>query len=185
MIERAIRASVMELQAASSQGDDEAAIQRAIKASIIEAQRGRASSEVEDEHTAQRNKHLEESLQHSLQAHEPLSHARSPLNHEEDFDDSGIDTDDDVHIQNAIERSKTDISNLSLQDAELDKAIEISKKSHADDAKTSTKARTEEGIVLDHVKRQSALEEEYRQKRAELQDQHDEELKQATQASVG
>ena len=184
MIERAIRASVKELQAASAQGDDEAAIQRAIRASMAEAQRGRVASESIDEHNDQHDQSLEKALQHSLQEHHPLTQERSPLNNEQDFDDSAIDTDDDEHIQNAIERSKTDISKSSPKDAELDRAIELSKKAHEDHSENSNKSKTEEEIVLGYVKKQSALEEEHRQKMAKAQDPDDEELKRAMQASL-
>ena len=155
MIERAIRASVMELQSASRQQDsnDEATLQRAIKASIAEAQRGRAA---EHDGSAEHDRDLELSLQTSLA--QPQSR--------EDFDDSGIDTDDDEHIHAAIEKSKTGLSTDGSKDEELERAIELSKKAHEDHTNELSKTQTEEDIVMEYMKKQSSLEQELQDKLA-------------------
>ena len=185
MIERAIRASVMELQSASRRGDDEAAIQKAIKASIKEAQLARAGFSDNHEGTKEHEKHLEEAIEQSLHEHGHLSRARSAPN-AEDFDDSGIESDGEEHVKAAIERSKTEIGG-NAQDEELQKAIELSKRAHDDHAQETSKTRTEEEIVLEYVRKQSLLEEEHRRKMdttTASAESHDQELERAMQASL-
>lgn len=119
LIEKAIRASVAELQAAEKEGDDDKdAVQRAIRASVAEASRARqqrrkvgqaaggtgggggSSSgtttttavvvEEPDAEEAEHDRELEAALERSVTQEQP----RHPLA-EVDFDDSGPDTDDD------------------------------------------------------------------------------------------
>ena len=186
MIERAIRASLMELQAASHHGDDEAAIQRAIKASVKEAQRARAASSKEFDGADEHDQHLKSAIEQSLQEHGHLTRAQSAPSNNEVFEDSGVDTDDDEHVKAAIERSKTDLG-AGGKDEELEKAIELSKRAGEDHAQELSKTKTEERIVLDYVKKQSALEEEHKQKMAsatKAADPNNEELQRAMQASL-
>ena len=186
MIERAIRASVKELQTASSQGDEEAAIQRAIKASIAEAQRGREMSAIGLDDDEERNRHLEESLQQSLQQHQSLNEIQSSPGPERDFDDSGIDTDGDEHPQTAMGKPKIDSEDDGTEDVDIKKAIEMSKEEHEDQINKTNASRMEEETVLEYVKKQSALEERLKQKMRNTQelDDDDEELKRAMQASL-
>ena len=165
MIERAIRASVEELHLASKEGDDKDALQRAIQASVTEANRVRQQEKSEphaegldgaDDH----NKALEAALHRSLQDHH-LSQINSN-NTTVDFDDSGVDTDDDENIKLAIERSKSESASLrvpDLSDDDLRKAMETSKKDHEKHELGLNKSKTEEEIVLDYTKRQSLAEE--------------------------
>ena len=111
LIEKAIRASVQELHAASKEGDDKAAVQRAIQASVAEAARVRGEGGVNEGAKSDsggaatdHDKELEAALHQSMQEHQG-SGSRS--NHTLDFDDSGIDTDDDENIKMAIEKSKS------------------------------------------------------------------------------
>ena len=185
MIERAIRASVMELQSASRGGDDESAIQKAIKASIKEAQLARAGFSDNHEGTEEHEKHLAEAIEQSLHEHGHLSRARSAPN-AEDFDDSGIESEGEEHVKAAIERSKAEVGG-NAQDEELQKAIELSKRAHDDHAQETSKTKTEEEIVLEYVRKQSLLEEEHRQKMGSATapaESHDQELERAMQASL-
>lgn len=105
LIERAIRASISELQSAAKEGDDDKAMQRAIQASIDEAAKARNNNEL---HEKDHEDQLKAALHRSISMHEPtdvgkVSHSLSIL----DFDDSGIDTEDDENMRIAIERSKT------------------------------------------------------------------------------
>lgn len=157
MIERAIRASIRELQ--SSQGStltDEEALNRAIHASIAEAGRRRsdeqnpaiAMTDEEAEHQAA----LEKAIQASLAKYQ-LSAPRDQV-----VDDP--DTDEDENIKIAIEMSKADMSKeeatrLEDEQKEIEQALEKSKKD-------LVKTKTEEDIVLDYVRKQSLLEEEHK-----------------------
>ena len=163
MIERAIRASVQELRLASEEGDDAAAIQRAIQASVAEAARyrgqdiPRVSSEGLDG-AHDHDKDLESALHRSVLAH-PTSNTETNI----DFDDSGVDTDDDENIKTAIERSmsaETSDARAGNQiDEDLHKAIKLSQKDHQEREQGLSKSKTEEEIVLDYVKKQSLAEE--------------------------
>lgn len=169
MIERAIRASVQELHLASSEGDDMDAIQRAIQASVAEASRARNNDFAKPPPEAMdgagdHGKELEAVLHRSLLEHRSSQNRSNLAN--VDFDDSGVDTDDDDNIKTAIEKSKSAEGGgpeaADLNDEELRKAMEISKKDHEEHEQTLSKSKTEEEIVLEYVKRQSLAEEQYR-----------------------
>ncbi|KAL6713865.1 hypothetical protein ACLMJK_008359 [Lecanora helva] len=169
IIERAIRASVKELHLASEQGGDGDALHRAIQASIAEADRarGKDSSKLHSEALDGANNHskeLEAALQRSLLEHR-LSHTQSNLS-TVDFDDSGVDTDDDENIKVAIARSKSegtsDLDAANHSDEELQKALEMSTKHHKQHEQGLSQSKTEEEIVLDYVKRQSLAEDEHK-----------------------
>ena len=162
MIEQAIRASVVELQKASKDGNDDDAIQRAIKASVAEAARARKSdgavgpvSELGDESAHDRE--LENALHRSV-----TTEGRFPSAHVES-DDSGVDTDEDENIKAAIRQST--MSPIEPKDQDLELALRLSQESHGQHAQDLSKSKTEEEIVLDYVKRQSLLEEEHRRRR--------------------
>lgn len=154
LIERAIRASVRELQShGSSTISEQEAIDRAIKASIAEARRGASESPSDAEHTAA----LEKALQKSLNDSKVASH----------------------------------ISNTSDLDANEEKlmkmAIEESKATHA---QYTDKAKTEEEIVLEYVKKQSLAEEGHKKALQSKRDavlistQEDDDLRQAIEESL-
>jgi hypothetical protein len=142
MIERAIRASIRELQ--RSDGPEPAlseqeALDRAIQASVAEAAgvRGRSSAEGDaSPHDAEYHALLEKSIQDSLS----LQTSRAAERPQAD-----IDTDDDEDVKRAIEASKA---------------------AHTEQA---SKAKTEEEIVLEYVKKQSLMEEEHRKAHLERQ----------------
>ena len=152
LIGQAIRASVQALRDASQEGAHDEALNRAVKASVAEATRVDGNTFGKD---------LEEALHRSLQGHSSSvsSHGIDPP-----FDDSGIDTDDEVDVkrQPLAEHSKTDNDHVA-EDAELQRAIEESEKSHKEYQDHLQKQRTEEEIVLEYMKRQSLAEAKFRE----------------------
>jgi hypothetical protein len=160
MIERAIRASVRELQKSTGSSlTDQEALARAIQASVAEAGRNRRPSQavetsapepigMTDEEEAEHEALLEKAIQESLASYQ--------LPPPRDVDD--IDTDDDENVKLAIQMSKhtpPEINPDSEDDEDIKLAIQKSKEEHA-------KAKTEEEIVLEYVKKQSLAEEEHK-----------------------
>lgn len=169
MIEQAIRASVLELQTATQEGDDEDAVQRAIKASVAEAARvggkdNPASKNDGLDGVSDHDQELEAALRRSMAQHS-LSDSRDPpasMN----FDDSGVDTDDDENMKIAIKKSMSDPSEGSKptnqKDEDFDKALQLSKQAQEDHEQGLKKSKTEEEIVLEYVKKQSLAEEQHK-----------------------
>jgi hypothetical protein len=184
MIERAIRASVKELQKSGSNTNDSDSLNRAIQASIAEASRRRSSanpepSAITDEEDKKHQALLEKAIQESLAQYQLPSHSAA---------DSDVDTDDDEAIKTAIAKSKETlhIDDFNSEDDEnIRQAIQKSKeippeaevdtdddedvklaleKSKSEHMENMTKAQTEEQIVLEYVKKQSLAEEEHKQK---------------------
>lgn len=163
MIEQAIRASVVELQKANKDGDVNDALQRAIKASVAEAARARKAKSAAAQGAVlndelDHDRELENTLHRSVTTEE-----RHPLA-DADFDDSGVDTDDDENIKAAIHQST--MSPVEPKDGDLELALKLSQESYGKQAETTNKSMTEEEIVLGYVKRQSLLEEEHKKKHA-------------------
>ena len=169
LIERAIRASIVELHNASKDGDSADAIQRAIQASVAEAaqvrqvERTNPTADGSDE-AGDHEEQLKAALLLSLQDTSKSDHQNVLAN--ADFDDSGIDTDDDENIKAAIQRSKTlsiaDPPVDSPKDEDFQKVIELSKKSQEEHDHGISKSKTEEEIVLEYVKKQSLAEEQHK-----------------------
>jgi len=151
MIERAIRASVRELQSSQSpQLTSQEALNRAIHASIAEAGRGgsdqaiRQSSTADDD--AEHQALLEKAIQQSLASYQQKP--QSPRVAGE------VDTDEDDDFKLAIEQSK---QNATLANVNDDKKLGVQKTNEK-----QPQVKTEEEIVLDYVKKQSLVEEEHR-----------------------
>ena len=166
MIERAIRASVEELESASNEGDSNEAFQRAIKASVAEgtqAQRedcANSQSTILQE-TVDHKRKLTAALQHGVKENQQAERRYAFV--DVDFDDSGIDTDDDENIKAAIERSistPTGQPSSGKDEDDIQVAIERSRKVHEQHQQGLSKAKTEEEIVLEYVKKQSLAEEQ-------------------------
>ncbi|KAL3423468.1 glycosyltransferase family 28 domain-containing protein [Phlyctema vagabunda] len=147
MIERAIRASVRELQ--SSQGStltDAEALDRAIKASINESNRSRVSTAQVDgpiimtDEDSEHQALLERAIQQSLQEYQITPSGTELATNAAEF---GGDEDED-----------------------LKKALAESQSSHANEQQASLHAKTEEEIVLEYIKKQSLAEEEHRRAKA-------------------
>ena len=160
-IERAIRASVLELQRASKEGDDEEALRRAVQASVVEVNRAG-----DDNHRAAsgHSEQLEAALHQSIQQRPLPSRTRTEIA-DLDFDDSGVDTDDDENIKAAIESSKTLPPSEHL-DTDFERALTESKKMHEESTQSLGRAQTEEEIVIEYVKRQSLAEATYKKSTA-------------------
>ncbi|KAL8672527.1 MAG: hypothetical protein Q9168_003030, partial [Polycauliona sp. 1 TL-2023] len=163
MIERAIRASVMELRKASTSGDEDGAIQRAIQASVAEATRARNTMNTSNNKSTpddDEDDELHLALQRSMSMHHNAPGVGMGKDEE---DDSGVDTDDDENIKAAIQRSQTDVQRQSR---------DVEKKVPEMKSEDEQRARTEEEIVLEYVKKQSLLEEEHRRALASLEEEH-------------
>jgi len=162
MIERAIRASVRELQRPEGSAlSEQEALDRAIKTSVAEAASERALSSndgtlspSDPEFTAILEKSLQQSLHDSLQRTGPEKPAQ-------------IDPD--------------------TEDEEVKRAIEASKIAHEEHL---SRTKTEEEIVMEYVKRQSLVEEEHnkslQKKQSNTQDgaEDDSDLKRALEESL-
>lgn len=159
MIEQAIRASVIELQKASKSGDDSDAIQRAIKASVAEAARSRKakSSGTDPNDGSDHDRELENAL------HRSVTNEERHLLADADFDDSGIDTDDDENMKAAIRRST--MPSTEPKDEDLELAFKLSQQSHGEHTENLSKTKTEEDIVLEYIKKQSLAEEQHKRNR--------------------
>lgn len=163
LIERAIRASVLELQSASREVDNDEVIQRAIQASIIEATRARTekltSGSIAAPHDV--NDHedqLRTALHRSVSMHDDaglqkVQHLFSNV----DFDDSGVDTDDDENMKSAINQSNRPFGEAIQSDegTDLQKAVEESLKAHEELELLVAQANAQDDMVLEHVKRLS------------------------------
>ncbi|TKA81907.1 hypothetical protein B0A49_00140 [Cryomyces minteri] len=183
MVERAIRASLVELQQNSTghdSDDDAQAVERAMQASVAEAT-GNAG---DDAHTEELKRALQQSMQQ--QKHGNAAHSERDV--------SGTSTAHEGHVEKALHESKQASSGQGHHtddNEDLRKALTESKASHT----ALTKQRTEEEIVLEYIKKQSLAEEEHRQamlakgkvKVFDAGDDHgesDEELKKAFEMSM-
>jgi hypothetical protein len=179
MIERAIRASVRELQnAQGSKLSDQEALERAIQASVAEGRRRRSDEELASPHTANEDlEHqvlLEKAIQQSL--------AEYHLPH----DEGDVDTDEDENVKLAIQKSKEEFA-PDDEEGIVRAALEKSKLEH--EAKEG-KAKTEEEVVVEYVKKMSLAEEQHKAAAAEKQKDGESEadkeaLQLAIEASLG
>jgi hypothetical protein len=157
MIERAIRASVWELQSSQeSTLTDEEALSRAIQASISEASRKRsdeqnpafAMTDEEAEHQAL----LEKAIQASLAQYQFSTRGDAPA------EDPAAEEDDNIKLalqMSKEEMNKDEAATLLNEEKEIELALQKSK----DDL---IRTKTEEEIVLEYVRKQSLLEEEHK-----------------------
>ena len=162
LVEKAIRASVAELQQASKEGDDDKALKRAIQASVAEAARNQNDSKDYSEQ-------LRDALYRSIHQRPPLARFATDIA-DLDFDDSGVDTDDDENIKIALESSKK-LQHTRQRDEELERALDESKRTHEEHEKGLEKQMTEEEIVVEYVKKQSLAEERYLESRLKSEHQ--------------
>jgi hypothetical protein len=184
MIERAIRASVKELQSSETLTDQEA-LERAIQASVAESGRKRSSdgesASLEfTEEDAEQQSLLEKAIQDSLMSYS-LPRSQQPA--------ADVDTDDDEDVKLAMQLSKEDHAPPKADDIDhaLNQAIQESKEHHL-------KEKTEEDIVMEYAKKQSMKEAEHKavvagkQKEAAPEEPHskadEEALKQAIEMSL-
>ena len=154
-IARAIKASVAELRRSTKEENGDAAMQRAIDASLAEADRARSETQA---HPSAQGSH-EAGSDNKAAMHQSES---QPYVHGS-TDDAGVDTDDDENVKRALEQSKQD-SRKDRADSndDLSKALAESLKGSTEADLARSKADEEERVVLEYVKRQSALEEQHR-----------------------
>lgn len=164
MIERAIRASVRELQSASREGDNGEAVARAIKASVAEATRAGSEnatgeSVLSSDDVDDRKEQLRLALHSSLSMQdEASSKGKNRSLSGTNFDDSDIDTSDDENIKTAIHQSQYGDSNSKFErTAEYQKALEESRKTHEKHEVEIAQARANEETMLEHVKNSSLM----------------------------
>lgn len=167
LIERAIRASVAELQLATEENDEDNAVRRAVQASVVEAgrvhgERGAGSAAGAMDITDDRDGPPEQAQELNVHKEYSLDGKPSALGRSEPTD-SGIDTDDDDTVKTTFEKSKHTSTAPDAAEADVLKAIELSKKSHQEAEEMELRAKAEEEIVLAYVKRQSLAEEQHRQ----------------------
>ncbi|KAJ4316704.1 hypothetical protein N0V94_005317 [Neodidymelliopsis sp. IMI 364377] len=184
LMARAIRASVAELERAPADAtvqDDEESLKRAMQASIEEAGRSGATEEEQ--------RLLEETLRKSL-----LDTSRH-RQHGSDSEWDSSDTEDDADFQRIIAESK-ELAHLqehypegheytgagqtsgiaggtaseSAEDEELRKVLEESEKAENERQENATKAKSEDEIVMEFIKKQSLLEEEHRRRHLQGRD---------------
>lgn len=155
MIERAIRASVRELQAAqSSSVNDQEALNRAIQASIVEAGRRRSGEVHEGEEIrmtdeeAEHQQALEKAIQDSLQNYH-MKHGG-----EGEVDETDEEMQKAIKLSKELEEARRGKVPAEDEDEGLKLALKNSKEDFA--------GKTEEEVVMEYVKKQSLLEEEHR-----------------------
>ncbi|MCJ1479192.1 hypothetical protein MMC13_007876 [Lambiella insularis] len=169
MIEKAIRASVAELRRVSKEEDEDDAIQRAIQASVSQAKQTQSVTDlfVGARSGESLDVELEEALRLSILAQDSTGDSeRYHIHH--DWDDSGIDTDDDENIKQALKDSELpNTSPPSYADEDLRKALKQSQEDQQTHQHNDTAAKSEEQVVLEYVKKQSLAEEEHRRAMAQ------------------
>jgi len=166
LIERAIRASVAELQSARKlQLSEQEAIERAIKASVSEASRDAKGKTPLERHDSAKGRFmdkdsLEESLQRSLQEYSFATPGPTG-------DQTGVDA-DSITLRHATEDSNGKGTAAEWlrgrprgEDEDLQKAIAESKKSHRKYEEDRARAMMEEEIVLKYVEQQSLEEDQH------------------------
>lgn len=156
-IETAIKASVQKLQHASEKDDNEGALPSATQASLSEANRAYSG------HNNAAHGHLEQSeaaMHQSIQQRPSLERTQTEIA-DLDFDDSGVDTDDDENIKAALQSSRK-LPSSEYQDQELEQALAESKMLHDKHAEILNKAKIEEDIVMEYVKKQSLAEDAFK-----------------------
>lgn len=153
LIERAIRASVAELRRTPTDGDAEAHVQRAVRASVTEAQRIQTGGTGKPPHEMGVSPYaLEESLNLSLK-----QHASKGLRHA-----ATVDSAEEEHLRLALVESQKTLRPTEQADAVDDGLHEALARSHLEEKIRQEKLaqmQREEEIVLEHVKRQSLVEE--------------------------
>ncbi|KAH0542669.1 hypothetical protein FGG08_002992 [Glutinoglossum americanum] len=171
LIERAIRASVAELQSArEAQLSEQEAIERAIRASVLEASRDPERKDPPKYHDSTKGrvvnkKALEESLQRSLQEYSfAPEHVATPRGSSGLVDGEGHETPKGVieesKRQDTAESRESQGRSISQEEEEnLRKAIEESEKAYKQQEGDRDRVLIEEQILLQYVEQQSLKEE--------------------------
>ncbi|SLM37934.1 glycosyltransferase family 1 protein [Lasallia pustulata] len=167
LIERAIRASVAELQLGTEESDEDDAVRRAVRASVVEAgrvrdERGEASAAGVMDKSDNNDSPLKQAPKGDTRERYPPDEENSALGHSE-RNDSGVGTDDDDVLKVILEQSRHASTAADAGEADVQKAIELSRSSLRESEEAELRAKAEEEIVLEYVKKQSLAEERYRQ----------------------
>lgn len=167
LIERAIRASVAELQLATEEEDEDNAVQRAIRASVIEAcgaddEREGASATGARDISDGRNGPPEQAQKRNAHEQYFRGEGTSTLGRSEPTH-LGVDTGEVDDLKVLLEGSKHTSIAPDAEEADIQKAIELSKMSHRESEEAELRAKAEEEIVVEYIKKQSLAEEQYLQ----------------------
>jgi hypothetical protein len=167
MIERAIRASIRELQNDSgTTTSNHEAINRAIQASILAAGRYTAQGSSTTESDTNYQPMLAKSIRDSLASYEDHRAAKD------------IYTADEKSQRSLLASKETNVGRVdSDEDEDLKLAIRRSKEEHE-------KSSTEEEIVMRYIKKQSLIEDELRSKRLEYQRKQSQKLQGGVQSDA-
>ncbi|KAL8748318.1 MAG: hypothetical protein Q9184_007399, partial [Pyrenodesmia sp. 2 TL-2023] len=170
LIERAIRASVLELHAATKAGDQDRAVQRAIQASVAEATRAREAYPKGNRSAPTiQAAGLRSALQRSL-THQPSVEAHANV----ELDDSEARTGDDDQKPGLTESKAVEAeAQCDDDEAQLKKAKEQSRLDHEQHVKFLERERTNEDTVLEYIKKQSLLEDDYKRSVMDFRDKVD------------
>jgi hypothetical protein len=207
IIERALRASVRELQQAQENGEvEDEAYQRAVAASVLEAKRARGELTAKDEKsnpmedagaTDEDDMELTRALTQSLQDHNISQQQSSPYENSQYRDgqdgehdlssDSGLGPDDDEDFKRTLEESKR----LHTENQNKQSAVgtnEITGGTDDDDhdlKRAITESETEHKMREEALARQKTEEEivlVYVKKQSLLEEQHKQNLQEGTTA---
>ncbi|MCJ1386371.1 hypothetical protein MMC17_009497 [Xylographa soralifera] len=162
MIEKAIRASVAELQKAPIEYNDSEALEQAIQASLRQAKRARSHQipppSALPTNTTEHDEELDKALRRSRQDYNGANDSEE-LHICNDWDDSGVDTDDDENIKLALKHPRLPANSAPAYiDDDLQRALKISEQDHRSREDGKLVARSEEEIVLEYIKKQSLAE---------------------------
>ena len=207
IIERALRASVRELQQAQENGGiEDEAYQRAVAASVLEAKRARGELTAKDEKsnpmedagaTDEDDMELTRALTQSLQdqnisQQHPPPHENSQYRHGQDGEhdlssDSGLGTDDDEDFKRTLEESKRlHTENQNKQSTVSTNEVASGTDDDDHDLKRAiTESETEHKMREEALARQKTEEEivlEYVKKQSLLEEQHKQNLQEGTTA---
>lgn len=143
-IERAIRASVTELEEAEARGAGEEELKRAVAASLAEAQKGNLS---------RGDSHMKAESSRGGRKNGATAHG-------------AVEPDEDEEMERAIRESKSMAPEAQEQeDEQLRLVMDESKEAHDKHAAEQQKAADEEEIVMKYVLRQSEAEEKLRRQK--------------------
>lgn len=167
LIERAIRASVAELQLATEKEGEDSAVQRAVRASVVEAnwvddKREGASATGARDISDCRNGPPEKAQKRNDHEQYPRGEGISTLGRSEPTR-LGVDTGEVDDLKVLLEGSKHTSTAPDAGDADIQKAIELSKMSHQESEAAELRAKAEEEIVIEFIKKQSLAEAQYLQ----------------------
>lgn len=166
MIERAIRASVLELRASWDKGEGDQAFRRVTEASMAGAARARAAMLSSNETSTT----ISNNDSHQALQHKSSTDTNTENNTVHSLDHFGVGVDECVVPAAGLTHSDVKLGYRSHDDMQLKDVMEQSLLTYDQHAGLLEKEKMDEEIVLEYVKKQSLLEEEYRRSFASERD---------------